>query len=183
MAVVAALRAAKDLPADAVVVVLLPDSGRGYMSKIFNDDWMNSYGFMHTKTETTVGEVLHKKAGDIPALVHTHPTETVRDAIEILHEYSVSQMPVVKAEPPVMAGEVAGSVSERALLEALFNGTAHLTDSVGKHMEKALPLVGAGEPVSVARHELEKADAIMVVEDGKPVGVLTRADLLIALVD
>ena len=86
-------------------------------------------------TETTVGEVLHKKAGDMPALVHTHPTETVRDAIEILHEYSVSQMPVVKAEPPVMAGEVAGSVSERALLEALFNGTAHLTDSVDKHME------------------------------------------------
>ena len=178
MAVVAALRAAKDLPADAVVVVLLPDSGRGYMSKIFNDDWMSSYGFMQSAGETTVGEVLHKKAGDMPALVHTHPTETVRDAIEILHEYSVSQMPVVKAEPPVMAGEVAGSVSERALLEALFNGTAHLTDSVEKHMEPSLPLVGAGQPVSVARHELEKADAIMVVEDGKPVGVLTRADLL-----
>ncbi|MEP6854447.1 MAG: pyridoxal-phosphate dependent enzyme, partial [Pedococcus sp.] len=181
MAVVAALRAAKDLPADAVVVVLLPDSGRGYMSKIFNDEWMSSYGFMRSAGQATVGEVLHRKAGDLPALVHTHPTETVRDAIEILHEYSVSQMPVVGAEPPVMAGEVAGSVSERALLEALFNGTAHLTDPVEKHMEPSLPLVGAGEPVSVARHELEKSDAIMVVEDGKPVGVLTRADLLISL--
>jgi cystathionine beta-synthase len=92
-------------------------------------------------------------------------------------------MPVVKAEPPVMAGEVAGSVSERALLEALFNGSAHLTDSVDKPMEPSLPLVGAGEPVTAARHELEKHDAIMVVEAGKPVGVLTRADLLIALVD
>ena len=71
MAVVAALRAAKDLPADAVVVVLLPDSGRGYMSKIFNDEWMSSYGFMKAAGEATVGEVLHKKAGDIPALVHT----------------------------------------------------------------------------------------------------------------
>ena len=90
MAVVAALRAAKDLPADAVVVVLLPDSGRGYMSKIFNDEWMSSYGFMKAAGEATVGEVLHKKAGDLPALVHTHPTETVRDAIEILHEYGVS---------------------------------------------------------------------------------------------
>jgi cystathionine beta-synthase len=183
MAVVAALRAAEDLPADAVVVVLLPDSGRGYMSKIFNDDWMSSYGFMRSADQTTVGQLLHKKAGDMPALVHTHPTETVRDAIEILHEYSVSQMPVVKAAPPVMAGEVAGSVSERTLLELLFNGTAHLTDPVEKHMEPSLPLVGAGEPVSVARQELEKSDAIMVVEDGKPVGVLTRADLLIALVD
>ncbi len=182
MAVVAALRAAEDLPAGAVVVVLLPDSGRGYMSKIFNDDWMSSYGFMRSANQTTVGEILHKKAGDIPALVHTHPTETVRDAIEILHEYGVSQMPVVKAEPPVMAGEVAGSVSERALLEALFSGAAHLTDSVDKHMEPSLPLVGAGEPLASARAELEKSDAIMVVEDGKPVGVLTRADLLTALV-
>lgn len=183
MAVVAALRAAQDLPADAVVVVLLPDSGRGYMSKIFNDDWMSSYGFMKAAGEATVGEVLHKKAGDIPALVHTHPTETVRDAIEILHEYGVSQMPVVKAEPPVMAGEVAGAVSERSLLEKLFAGKALLTDSVEQHMEPALPLVGAGQPIAEARHELETADAIMVVEDGKPVGVLTRADLLASLVD
>ena len=183
MAVVAALRAAQDLPADAVVVVLLPDSGRGYMSKIFNDEWMSSYGFMKAAGEATVGEVLHKKAGDIPALVHTHPTETVRDAIEILHEYGVSQMPVVKAEPPVMAGEVAGAVSERSLLEKLFAGKALLTDSVEQHMEPALPLVGAGQPIADARHELEAADAIMVVEDGKPVGVLTRADLLASLVD
>ncbi|MDF2093766.1 cystathionine beta-synthase [Knoellia sp. 3-2P3] len=183
MAVVAALRAAKDLPADAVVVVLLPDSGRGYMSKIFNDEWMSSYGFMKAAGEATVGEVLHKKAGDLPALVHTHPTETVRDAIEILHEYGVSQMPVVKAEPPVMAGEVAGAVSERSLLEKLFAGKAHLTDSVEQHMEPSLPLVGAGQPIADARHELETADAIMVVEDGKPVGVLTRADLLASLVD
>jgi cystathionine beta-synthase len=183
MVVVAALRAAKDLPADAVVVVLLPDSGRGYMSKIFNDDWMSSYGFMKAAGEATVGEVLHKKAGDLPALVHTHPTETVRDAIEILHEYGVSQMPVVKAEPPVMAGEVAGAVSERSLLEKLFAGKAHLTDPVEQHMEPSLPLVGAGQPIAEARHELQTADAIMVVEDGKPVGVLTRADLLASLVE
>jgi cystathionine beta-synthase len=183
MAVVAALRVAKDLPADAVVVVLLPDSGRGYLSKIFNDDWMQSYGFMRTDAERTVGDVLHAKAGDIPALVHTHPSETLRDAIEILREYHVSQMPVVNAEPPVMSGEVAGAVSERDLLEALFTGRAHLADSVGKHMGPGLPLVGAGEPVATARLELEKSDAVLVVEDGKPVGVLTRADLLAFLAD
>ncbi|MGN6637258.1 MAG: cystathionine beta-synthase [Oryzihumus sp.] len=183
MAVVAALRAAKDLGPDDVVVVLLPDSGRGYMSKIFNDDWMASYGFLKEVGQRTVGEVLHAKSGDIPALVHTHPTETVRDAIEILREYGVSQMPVVNAEPPVMAGEVSGAVSERDLLEALFTGEAHLADPVEKHMGKPLPLVGAGEPVSEARHELETSGAIMVIEDGKPVGVLTRADLLGFLVD
>jgi cystathionine beta-synthase len=183
MAVVAALRAAQDLPEDAVVVVLLPDSGRGYMSKIFNDEWMASYGFLHEPGEQTVGDVLRSKSGDMPALVHTHPNETIRDAVQILREYGVSQMPVVKAEPPVMSGEVAGAVSERALLEALFTGHAHLADSVEKHMEPGLPLVGSGEPVSVAREELEKHDAVLVVQDGKPVGVLTRADLLGFLAD
>jgi cystathionine beta-synthase len=183
MAVVAALRAARDLPAEAVVVVLLPDSGRGYMSKIFNDEWMHSYGFLTDHTEQTVGAVLRSKSGDMPALVHTHPGETIRDAVQILKEYGVSQMPVVKAEPPVMSGEVAGAVSERALLEALFTGRAHLADAVEKHIEPGLPLVGAGSPVSAARKELQGSDAILVVDDGKPVGVLTRADLLSFLAD
>ncbi len=183
MAVVAALEVARELGPDDVVVVLLPDSGRGYLSKIFNDSWMSSYGFMRANGEKTVGDVLHAKAGDLPALVHTHPSETVRDAVQILREYGVSQMPVVGAEPPVMAGEVAGSVSERDLLDALFTGRAHLADPVAKHMGQPLPLVGAGEPVSTARHELEHADAVMVVEDGKPAGVLTRADLLGFLAD
>ncbi|MDN5768418.1 MAG: cystathionine beta-synthase [Humibacillus sp.] len=178
MAVVAALRAAAELPDDAVVVVLLPDSGRGYLSKIFNDEWMHSYGFLNEGDETTVGDVLRSKSGALPALVHTHPNETIRDAVQILREYAVSQMPVVKAEPPVVSGEVAGSVSERALLEALFTGKAHLADPVERHMESGLPLVGAGSPVSSARAELERSDAILVVDDGKPVGVLTRADLL-----
>jgi cystathionine beta-synthase len=178
MAVVAALRAARDLPADAVVVVLLPDSGRGYLSKIFDDAWMSSYGFMHEDGGRTVGEVLKGKTGDMPSLVHTHPTETVRDAIEILREYGVSQMPVVTSEPPVVLGEVAGSVSERDLLAAIYAGTAHLADLVGKHMSPALPLVGEGEPVSMARHMLESEDAILVISGGKPIGVLTRADLL-----
>jgi cystathionine beta-synthase len=87
-------------------------------------------------------------------------------------------MPVVKAEPPVLMGEVAGSVSERELLDAVFAGRATLSDRVEKHMAKALPLVGSGEPVEVARKELEQVDAVMVVDDGKPAGVLTRHDLL-----
>lgn len=183
MAVVAALKVAKDLPADAVVVVILPDSGRGYLSKIFNDDWMNSYGFLASAKGETVGDVLAAKRGPLPDLVHTHPGETIKEAIDILREYSVSQMPVVKAEPPVTSGEVAGAVYERDLLDALFTGKAHLTDSVEKHMSEGLPLVGAGEPIATARHELENRDAILVVEAGKPVGVLTRADFLAFLAE
>ncbi len=185
MAVVAALRLARRLQdedpqaaASAVIVVLLPDSGRGYMSKIFNDSWMRSYGFLPAEEGATVADVLADKSGQLPALVHTHPNETVRDAIEILHEYGVSQMPVVGAEPPVMIGEVAGSVSERALLDAVFSGAAELSDRVDRHMSDRLPLIGAGESVEAARAALQQADALMVVDDGNPVGVLTRHDLL-----
>jgi cystathionine beta-synthase len=178
MAAVAALRVAERCGPDDVVVVLLPDGGRGYLSKIFNDRWMASYGFLRADGKATVGDVLRGKSGELPALVHTHPSETVRDAIEILRGYNVSQMPVVKAEPPVLMGEVAGSVSERELLDAVFAGRATLSDRVEKHMAPALPLVGSGEPVEAARNALEKVDAVMVVDDGKPAGVLTRHDLL-----
>jgi len=183
MAAVAALRVAEEAGPDALVVVLLPDGGRGYMSKIFNDAWMSSYGFLRrpldeSVPEPTVGDVLRGKSGALPNLVHTHPSETVRDAIGILREYGVSQMPVVGAEPPVMAGEVAGSVSERELLSAVFEGRANLADAVAVHMSPPLPLIGAGDQVSAAAEVLRDADAVMVVEDGKPVGVITRHDLL-----
>ena len=126
MAAVAALRVAERCGPDDVVVVLLPDGGRGYLSKIFSDKWMADYGFLDVaQAETTVLDVLHGKDGDTPSLVHAHPNETVREAIDILREYGVSQMPVVRAEPPVTAGEVVGSVSEKALLDALFAGTRH----------------------------------------------------------
>ncbi len=183
MAVVAALKVAEDAGPDALVVVLLPDGGRGYMSKIFNDAWMSSYGFLRTPLDgsleqPTVGDVLRGKSGKLPDLVHTHPSETVRDAIGILREYGVSQMPVVGAEPPVMAGEVAGSVSERELLSAVFEGRAKLADAVALHMSPALPMIGAGELVSALAKALRDWDAVMVVEEGKPVGVITRHDLL-----
>ncbi|MCK0089724.1 cystathionine beta-synthase [Rhodococcus sp. HNM0563] len=183
MAMVAALEVAEREGPEAVVVVLLPDGGRGYLSKIFNDKWMASYGFLRAPLDgkpddSTVGDVLRGKSGDLPALVHTHPSETVRDAIEILREYGVSQMPVVGAEPPVTAGEVAGSVSERELLSAVFEGRANLADSVEKHMSPPLPNIGVGESIASATKAFGDTDALMVIDDGKPVGVITRHDLL-----
>ncbi|MCU1433163.1 MAG: cystathionine beta-synthase [Actinotalea sp.] len=185
MAVVAALRLAQRLQdedpeaaARAVVVVLLPDGGRGYLSKIFSDPWMRSYGFLHDAGGAVVGDVLRSKSGALPAMVHAHPNDTVRDAIEIMREYGVSQMPVVKAEPPVKSGEVGGSVSERALLDAVFSGRALLADRIDRHMTGPLPLIGVGEDLDAARDALQDGDALMVVEDGDPVGVLTRHDLL-----
>ncbi|GAA1587019.1 MULTISPECIES: cystathionine beta-synthase [Kribbella] len=183
MAAAAAIRLAHELDdPDAVIVVLLPDGGRGYLTKVFNDDWLAQYGFLaHAKQGTTLGDVLAGKDGSLPPLVHTHPHETIAEAVAILREYGVSQMPVVRAEPPVMAAEVAGAVSERTLMDALYSGKARLADIVEQHMDPALPSLGAGEPVTKAVELLEGRDALMVLDDGKPVGVLTRQDLLVHL--
>lgn len=179
MAVVAALEVARAADPDDVVVVLLPDGGRGYLSKIFNDSWMARYGFLdNSGSEPTIAETLAGKPGGLPELVHVHPTETVRDAIDYLREYGVSQLPVLKAEPPVVTGEVAGSVAERDLLDALFTGQAQLHDTIERHMAAPLPMIGGGQPVSEAVTLLEKSDAALVLIDGKPKGVLTRQDLL-----
>ena len=183
MAAVAALRVASTAESGDVIVVVLPDSGRGYLSKVFNDDWLASYGFLPPSTDSTVGAVIHGKSEDLPPLVHTHPTESVADAIAILREYGVSQVPVVRAEPPVMAAEVVGSVVERDLLDALFSGKAKLFDAVDAHMSAALPIVGAGESVQSAISALQSSDGVVVIEDGRPVGVLTRQDLLGYLAD
>jgi cystathionine beta-synthase len=179
MAVAAAVRLAQRLGPDDVVVVLLPDGGRGYLSKVFNDQWMSAYGFLPPEsTDATVGDVLRRKDGRLPDLVHTHPNETVGEAIAILSEFGVSQMPVVNAEPPVMAAEVSGAVIERDLLEALFTGHAQLSDRVERHMSSPLPTIGAGESISAAMTALSKADCAMVLLDGKPAGVVTRHDVL-----
>jgi cystathionine beta-synthase len=177
MAVQAALEVAARASKGDVIVVLLPDGGRGYLSKVFNDEWMADYGFLQTGGDRTVGDVLRTKSGALPQLVHTHPQETVREAIDILRHYAVSQMPVVRAEPPVKTAEVVGSVVERDLLDALFAGRAELADPVERHMSPALPMIGAGEPVSAAVLALEAADAAIVVDDGLPTGVVTRQDL------
>ncbi|CAM4071352.1 cystathionine beta-synthase [Kibdelosporangium persicum] len=179
MAAAAAVRLAERCGPDDVIVVLLPDGGRGYLSKVFNDRWMASYGFLPPEhSGGTVGDVLRRKDGRVPELVHAHPTETVADAVAYLREFSVSQMPVVSAEPPVMAAEVVGAVNERDLLDALFTGKANLADRLDKHMTAPLPTIGANEQINVAMKALAGADGALVLVDGKPAGVVTRQDLL-----
>jgi cystathionine beta-synthase len=191
LAVAAALRVAAACAAGDVIVVLLPDGGRGYLSKIFNDDWMAEYGFLAAQTsEPTVADVMiavkgvdafsHVGEGGsaLPSLVHVHPEETVAAAVALLREYDVSQLPVVREEPPLMAAEVAGSVAERDLLDALLAGKAKPQDRVGDHMSPPLPLIGSGEPVTAAATALESSGAALVHVDGKPVAILSRQDLL-----
>ncbi|MGG5752977.1 cystathionine beta-synthase [Zafaria sp. Z1313] len=178
MAVVAALRIARELPADAVVVVILPDGGRGYLAKIFNDEWMKSYGFIAEHEGGTVEDALRAKSGGLPDLIHTHPAESVRDAIDVMNEFGVSCLPVLSKEPPVRLGEVVGSIDVRTLTSKLFKGEASLSDAIDAHVGAPLPLIGAQQGMTAARAKLQDAEALMVTRDGEPVGILTRHDLL-----
>jgi cystathionine beta-synthase len=179
MAVVAALEVATAAGPDDLIVVLLPDGGRGYLSKIFNDEWMADYGFLTAETaEPRIGDVLERKQGSLPTFVHAHPTDTVRTVIGALREFDVSQLPVLSAEPPVMAAEVVGSIVEHDLLEALVAGKAQPDDQVAALMSPPLPVVGSGEPISVAAKALQRSGAAVVLVDGKPAGVITRQDVL-----
>jgi cystathionine beta-synthase len=176
-AVWAALEVGRDLGPDDVIVVLLPDSGRGYLSKVYNDEWMADYGFLRAGGET-VGEVMARKGTELPLLVHVHPDETVRSTIALLKEFGVSQVPVVKAEPPLALAEVVGSVSDRQLLERAFNDPSVVDRPVGEVMDRPLPTIGMGETVDEAASRLQTSPAVVVLDNGHPTGILTRSDLL-----
>jgi cystathionine beta-synthase len=178
MAVASALKVARTLGPDDVMVILLPDGGRGYLGKIFNDGWMRSYGFLPADEGKTVGDIVSTKNGLLPELVHAHPSDTVRDVIGIFKEYEVSQVPVLSAEPPVVMGEVVGSIDEQSLVDAVFSGRVALTDSVAGLIGPRFALIGMHETIESAREQLRDADALMVTADGKPAAVLTRHDLL-----
>jgi cystathionine beta-synthase len=176
-AIWAALQLAPELHADDVVVTLIPDSGRGYLSKLYNDEWMADHGFLRGIGQT-VADVVERKGGALPELIHVHPDETAREAIGIMQEYGVSQLPVVQAEPPLAEAEVIGTVHERDLMQRAFGDSSLLDRSVREVMSPPLPSVGSGESVELAVHRLEESPAVLVIDHGHPIGVLTRTDAL-----
>jgi cystathionine beta-synthase len=177
-AVHAALVVGEELGADDLIVVLLPDSGRGYLSKIFNDEWMTRFGFLRGDGPTA-GDVLHAKSGSIPDLVLITPDEPARRGFALMRDLGVSQLVVsVTKELPLAAKEVSGMLSELALMDKVFRDPSVLDRPVGEVMEPAMPMVGIGETVSDVVAYLDNATSVLVLEGGHPIGVLTRQDVL-----
>jgi cystathionine beta-synthase len=176
-AVAAALRQAAECTADDLVVVLIPDSGRGYLSRVFNDDWMANYGFLRAGGPV-VGDILERSEREVPPLVYVQPSDTVREAIALMHAHDVSQLPVAKGEMPLAAAEVMGSVDELHLMEAAFGTTSVLDRSVEEVMSPPLPTIGVGQPLELAVHRLDLAPALLVLDGGRPRTVLARSDVL-----
>jgi cystathionine beta-synthase len=165
----------------AMVVVILPDGGRSYLSKIFSDSWMRQYGFLERGSELTVGDVLRRKreAGEFPELVTVQPHFRVREAVALLHEHRVSQLPVVSAHDPTT---VVGAIGERGLLRHAAEDPALLDAEISAVMEAPFPAVASQDPVREAV-ELLVGDqqALLVTQDGRAEGLVTRTDLLEAL--
>ncbi|MGH2888591.1 MAG: pyridoxal-phosphate dependent enzyme, partial [Solirubrobacteraceae bacterium] len=165
----------------ATIVVILPDGGRSYLSKIYSDNWMRQYGFLERAPDLTVGDVLARKreAGEVPALVTVQPHFRVREAVALLHEHRVSQLPVVSANDPTT---IVGAVGERGLLRHAATDPALLDAEVGEVMEPPFPAVSARDPVREAVELLVgEQQALLVTSDGRADGVVTRTDLLEAL--
>ena len=191
-ALVAALQVARELDAhvpagtgtgdpEAVIAVILPDGGRSYLSKVFNDAWMTQHGFLERAPDQTVGDVLRAKreAGEMPPLVTVETHGRVRDAVALLHEHRVSQLPVVSAHDP---HTVVGSLGERGLLRHAVDDPALLDAEIVEVMEPPFPAVATEDPVREAVELLAgERQALLVTEDGRAAGILTRADLLEAL--
>ena len=182
MALHAALEVAGELddPA-AMIVVVLPDGGRSYLSKVFNDAWMRQYGFLDREPELTVGEVLRRKhAGDeIPPLISVETHARVRDAVALMHDHRVSQLPVSSAADP---RTIAGSVTERGLLRRAVDDPALLDAEIVDVMEPPLHAVPSEDAVREAVELLAgETDAILVTTNGRPAGIVTRSDLVESL--
>ncbi|MDO8210373.1 cystathionine beta-synthase [Conexibacter sp. CPCC 206217] len=179
----AAFQVAQELTdPQALVLVVLPDGGRSYLSKVFNDTWMTEHGFLDRGTAQRVDDVLRAKAAGAsapPALVTVHTHQQVKDAVSLLHEHGVSQLPVVSATDP---SAIVGSVGERGLLAHAVGDPSLLTAQIVDVMEPPLPAVAASDPVRDAVALLTgERQALLVTRDGAPAGILTRTDLLEAL--
>ena len=174
-----ALVVGAELGPDDLVVVLLPDSGRGYLSKLYNDRWMTDLGFVKDCDGPCAGDVMAAKGTRTPDLVLITPEENGRRAVELMRVHGVSQVIVsVETDPPLAEKEVVGTVSELSLMERVFADQQVLDSPVAAVMGPRLPMVGIGEPVGRLVETLESASALLVLDGGHPVGVLSRSDLL-----
>jgi cystathionine beta-synthase len=176
-AVAAALEVGRELGSDDLVVVLIPDSGRGYLSRVFDQEWMAGFGFLRGG-EHTVADIIEGRRGDIPPLVYVNPDETVHRAVNVMRGYGVSQVPVAKGTMPLAAAEILGAVDELNLMDLAFRDPSVMDEQVEKVMGPRLPTIGIGQPLALAVELLDRAAALVVLAGGRPHVVLSRSDVL-----
>jgi cystathionine beta-synthase len=176
-ALYAALEVARELDDAKTIVVIFPDTGRNYLSKLYSETWMRQYGFVERPEVVTVAQVVAAKHDEIPTLVAMGAHEKVRHAVDTLQQYGISQAPVTREDSEDVTALV-GSIQERDLLDRVFRDPDALQADVAEVMGPPLPLVEADDPIEAAFERLQTATAVVVTRGGLTEGVLTRADLL-----
>jgi cystathionine beta-synthase len=178
-AVAAALRVAATAPKGSRIVVLVPDSGRGYLSKVFNDDWMRGYGFLSSGAGPHAGDILDVKGEDANDLILARVDQSVRDVTDLMRERGVSQVVVaVTDDLPLAAKEVVGTAFELQLMELGFKDPTVLDRPIESVMGPVLETIGVGEPLESVTSRLATTPALLVLADGRPRGVITASDVL-----
>ena len=182
-AVWAMLQVARRFGPEATIATLIPDSGRGYLSKLYDENWLMEHGFLERAAPApTIEEVLafkRQEEPDMPVLVTVESHQKVGEAIDLMQRYSISQIPVVRREGAESLADLVGSIRERGLFERVFRSPEALGDEVAAAMEPPLPAVEIDESVDTVFADLSAGNpAVVVSRGGKPVGVLSRADLL-----
>ncbi len=166
---------------DAVMVVLLPDGGRNYLSKLYNDEWLRANGLVGSPTAPVrVSEVLVARhgSGELPAVVLARTTELVATAIDTLQRFGISQMPVSERADDAIDG-IVGSISERSLLERVYHDPSIVERTVGEAMERPLPTIATSAALDEAFQLLsDGAPALVAVTGGRPAGIVSKLDLL-----
>jgi len=179
----AMLRVAERLGPEARVLTMLPDTGRNYLSKFFDDNWLLDHGFLERRAPVpTVEEVVRAKRGEaqeLPAFVVIGSHQKVGEAIELMQRYSISQLPVVRDGASESLADVVGSLQDRDLLDRVFKNPDALHDDVANAMQPPLATIDIGESLDEVFATLTgRTNAVVVARDGRPVGVVTRSDLL-----
>jgi cystathionine beta-synthase len=179
----AALAVARRLGRGARVLMLLPDGGRAYLSKFYDDNWMIQYGFMErTVPSPTVEEVLRHRHADpheLPDLVTIESHQKVGEAIDLMQRYGISQLPVVRHLPPEALTDIVGSIQERSLLDRVFRNPDALNEDVAVAMQPPLAAVDVHATLDEVFADLSGPSAAVVVgQEGRPAAILTRSDLL-----
>jgi cystathionine beta-synthase len=183
-ALVAALRVAHEVDdPKALVVVLLPDTGRNYLSKIYNEEWMRANGFLEQFPTHSVGEVVDQRTShaqpSLPAFIGVHARDSVRAAIDTMQNYGISQLPVLEADGEVDSRRMVGSIQERTLLDRIYRDPSLVDSAVGAAMDPPFPTIPRTAEIDDAFDALlGGAPALVVVDRDRPIGMLTKLDLL-----
>jgi cystathionine beta-synthase len=161
-----------DLDENQVIVTLLPDSGRSYLSKIFSDDWMKENGFLDPSMDAPVSQLLATKK-KISNLVFVTSQHQVSDAVKMMKEFDISQMPVLED------GHVVGSITESDILNKIFQDITITAKSVKEVMKDCLPCVQKDEKIHTVYEKLSSGgEAVLVLDKEKPLGLVSKMDMI-----